>query len=418
MPRATPSAGRLLPAAAALAVMACASEPPTVAPIDHLPRPLTEGERRVIAGGNDFAFTLLREVDAGHRGRNVLLSPLSASMALGMTMNGARSATFDGMRSALGLDGLEQSEINASYRDLIVLLRELDPRVQMRIANSIWYRHDLPVESDFLDVTSRFFDAPAGALDFSSPDAVATINDWAARATAGRIPAILDEIAPNEVMFLVNAIWFKGLWQTRFDPAHTRDAVFHREDAGPVTVPLMSRRGAVATVHDRSATMVDLPYGGGAYSMTLLLPNGDATVESVIREMTRERWDALLASLQPSELVLELPRVRLEWGTRLTDPLIALGMADAFDPQRADFSGISGVVGGAGGLYITRVDQKAFIAVDEAGTEAAAATIVGMGRVSLPPAVRFDRPFLFAIRERLSGTILFVGKIADPSRTD
>ena len=403
-----------------LVLTACSGEgpsEPTV--IDRLPRELSAAERQVIASGNDFAFELLREVSPSFEGRNVFISPLSASMALGMTLNGARSTTFDGMRTALGLDGLEMQAINEGYRDLIALLGDLDRRVEMRIANSVWVHDGFPVEPDFLDATSAFFNARAEALDFRSPEAVTTINDWVSGATAGKIPTLLEEIDPAEIMFLINAIYFKGLWMTPFEKSRTQDAPFHLADGGTVSVPMMSRKGKISNASDAGAIMVDLPYGGTAFSMTLLLPREGTSAEALAVEMTPARWNSLLGALAGTEIVLSMPRFRLEWSGELKEPLGALGVAEAFDRDHADFRGISQAVYDNGGrLWLTRVVQKTFVAVDEAGTVAAAATAAGVGVDSAPAEVRFDRPFLFAIRERHSGTMLFVGRVADPSRTD
>ena len=420
MIRTGPTALRSAAASALLAFAACLGEPPS-APvvIDELPRALSGAEQQVVAGGNAFAFDLLREVNGAHEGRNVFISPLSASMALGMTLNGARSTTFEGMRTALGLDGLEMPAIDEGYRDLIALLRGLDPRVELQIANSVWFHEGVPFEQDFLDASAAFFGARVEGLDFRSPAALTTINDWVKEATAGRIPKLLDEIEDEEVMFLINAIYFKGLWTTPFEKSRTVDAPFHLESGATVAVPMMSRTGPIATAYDASTIMVDLPYGGTAYSMTLVLPREGTTAETLAAEMTPARWNALLTALAPTEIVLGVPRFRVEWSGELKEPLAALGMAEAFDRDRADFRGISQAVYDAGQrLFLTRVVQKTFVAVDEAGTVAAAATAVGVGIDSAPMEVRFDRPFLVAIRERLSGTILFVGKIADPSRTD
>ena len=409
---------RRLAAALTLLVASCGEGPSAPAVIDQLPRALSAAEQDVIAAGNDFAFDLLRDVSPSFEGRNVFISPLSASMALGMTLNGARSTTFDGMRSALGLEGLEVPEINAGYRDLLSLLRTLDPRVEMRIANSVWVHDGFPVERDFLDATAEFFDARAEGLDFRSPDAVTTINDWVSGATAGRIPMLLETIDPAEIMFLINAIYFKGTWTTPFDKSKTQEGSFHLADGGTVTVPMMSRTGTISSAYDAGAVIVDLPYGGTAFSMTLLLPREGTTAEALAAEMTHARWTSLLGALAETESILSMPRFRVEWSGELKAPLGALGMAEAFDRDRADFRGISQAVYDNGGrLWLTRVVQKTFVAVDEAGTVAAAATAVGVGTDSAPAEVRFDRPFLLAIRERHSGTILFVGRIADPSRT-
>jgi hypothetical protein len=219
-------------AALGLATLAACSDPSTAPPkapkpLDALPRPLTAAEQKVASAGNDFSFALFRRVSEAQPDENVFVSPLSASMALGMTMNGAAGSTYDAMRAALGFGGASQEEINDGYKGLIALLRGLDPTTDFRIANSIWYRRDFPFEQAFLNTTKSAFDAEVAGLDFANPASLTTINGWVNRSTNGKITTIIDEIRDDDVMFLINAIYFKGLWQSRFDRGETRDAPFH-----------------------------------------------------------------------------------------------------------------------------------------------------------------------------------------------
>src|SRR5689334_2894061 len=195
--------------------------------ITALPRELSSGEQAIIGSSNAFGFNLLRELDRTRGDSNVFMSPLSASMALGMTMNGAAGQTFDEMRSALALGTRSSAEINASYRSLIDVLRALDPSVDFRIANSIWYRAGFPFEQAFLDESKQFFDARVAGLDFGSSGAAATINDWVKQSTNGKISAIVDgPIGDDVVMYLINAIYFNGAWTARFDRSLTRPDQF------------------------------------------------------------------------------------------------------------------------------------------------------------------------------------------------
>src|SRR5215207_2507666 len=203
-------------------VAACSSttEPDTGKPgptLDALPRALTAGEQRVIGAANDFSFALFRRLSTAQQNDNVFTSPLSASMALGMAMNGAAGTTYDEMRATLGFGATAtETEIGESYKSLIALLRGLDPSVDFRIANSIWYRTGFPVQPSFLDAGRNWFDAQVSAIDFDSPNAVPTINDWVSTATVGKIPTIIETIRDDQIMFLINAIYFKGTWRTKF----------------------------------------------------------------------------------------------------------------------------------------------------------------------------------------------------------
>jgi serine protease inhibitor len=393
--------------AVALVVSGCSEAIAPGAPITALPRALTGSESKVIAGSNDFAFDLFRTGNLAQHQANVFISPLSASMALGMTANGANGATYDEMRTALRLNGATREDVGGGYKSLIALLRGLDPGTDFKIANSIWYEQTFPFNASFLDESKGFFDAQVQALDFRNPSAVTTINSWVNAQTNSRIPKILDSIDSSEVMFLVNAIYFKGIWQKQFDKSKTVDAAFHAADGTTATVPMMARGAGVQYAATPEYSAVDLPYGNSAFTMTVVLPNPNADIDAFAESFDQPKWNSLVSSLHDSDLQVYLPRFRIEWKRELNDDLQQLGMRLAF--YNADFTRMSPL---GLSLIITRVLQKTFVDVDEEGTEAAAATMVGVGVTSVPAAFRADHPFLVVIRERFSGTILFIGKIA------
>jgi serpin B len=403
---------RLAPLAATL--LAACAESTAPHPIDSLPRDLTASEQQVIAASNSFAFDLLREVGREEPGGNLFLSPLSASMALGMTMNGARGSTFEAMRSTLGFAGMDQEAINASYRGLLDLLRGLDPSVRMLVANSVWYRDGFAVEAPFLDATRRYFDAEVRPLDFADPASVGTINDWVKESTKGKIDSIVDAIDPLDRVFLIDAVYFKGSWANQFTKSKTFDAPFYdsggQQQVG--TVRMMRREGPIQLYHGPDFVAVDLPYGGGAFSMTVILPDRGVDVDRTVDSLTPERWRAITDGLAEANVGIQLPKFRLEYEKHLVDALGALGMGVAFSDATADFTGIQR----DGGLHVSDVLQKTYVDVDEEGTEAAAATSVTIGITSAGPSeVVVNRPFLFAIRERYSGTILFIGRMTLPA---
>lgn len=379
--------------------------------LQDLPRPLTAAEQQVVNAANHFTFDLFREATRRlPADSNAFLSPLSASFALGMTLNGARDATFDAMRQALRLGAASQSDINAGYRDLIALLLGLDRTTEMRVANAMFARQGLALLPPFVQAGQTYFGAELRTLDFASPAAVSTINDWVSGKTNGRIPRLLDAIAPEEVLFLINAIYFKGRWRVPFDPRDTRPAPFQGADGTTRQVEMMTRVGETLRIGSLpNATAVELLYGNGAFALVALLPNQGVTPAQVLAGLDGPAWAAFTGAIAEGRADLRLPRFRLEYTRSLKDDLTALGMGIAFDPDRADLSGIADV--SPERLYLTRVLQKTFVEVNEEGTEAAAATAVGVGVTSLPPQLVFDRPFLFAIRERLSGTVLFLGLI-------
>ena len=396
-----------------LAAAACSdTSGPAVDPITELPRALTTSEQALISASNVFGFDLVARVVAADSRPNIVLSPLSASMALGMTLNGAEGGTFDAMRGSLGFGSLTQEEINASYRSLIDLLQDLDPTVRFEIANAIWAREGVPFHQSFFDAVAAAFDASAESRDFSDPATLAAINAWVEDHTDGLIDTIVEELDPALVMLLVNAIYFDGAWSTQFDPADTRTDSFTREDGSTVSVDMMSLSDVEARLgYAPGYTAAELPYGGGAFSMVLVLPD-DA--RDWLASVDASAWDALVAGLTTQELdLLSLPKFTLTYDGYLNDALQAMGMDPAFQPG-ADFTRMSPI---GDQLCIDFVRQKTFIEVDERGTRAAAVTSVGVGAVSFSGFV-VDRPFVFAIRERLSGTILFAGLVGDPSAED
>ncbi|HMG70877.1 MAG TPA: serpin family protein [Gemmatimonadaceae bacterium] len=393
--------------AATLAGLACTEATSPGAPINELPRDLTGSESKIIGGSNEFAFDLFRTGNLAQHKANVFISPLSASMALGMTANGADGATYEEMRTALKLSGATREEVGAGYKSLITMLRGLDPGTQFSIANSIWYEQTFPFNASFLDESKQYFDAQVQALDFTNPSAVSTINSWVSEQTNDKIPKILEGISPDEVMFLVNAIYFKGIWQKQFDKARTVDATFHAADGTTATVPMMARGEGVQYAVTSEYSAVDLPYGNSAFTMTVVLPSAAADIDAFAESFDQAKWNSLVTSFHDTNLEVFLPRFRLEWKRVLNDDLQQLGMRLAF--YGADFTRMSPR---GRDLVITNVIQKTFVDVDEEGTEAAAATSVGVGVTSMPASFRADRPFLVVIRERFSGTILFLGKIA------
>lgn len=377
------------------------------------PRQLSADEVKLAAAANHFGLDFFREVVAQSDGRNLFVSPLSVSMALGMTWNGARAGTEAAMRAALRFGDLSAGQINQSFLDLIQLLTTMDPVVRVEIANSIWYREGLAVLQSFIDINVAFFQAVVQALDFDDPAAADTINAWVAEKTHGLIKEIVEKpINPMLVMFLINAVYFKGDWTWQFDKGRTSDGTFHAPE-GERTVRMMYQKGKFRVIGGEKFAAIDLPYGHELFRMTILLPDPGVSVDDLVSAMTGENWAAWKAELAQAperEIDVYLPRFELEWKSSLKQVLSAMGMAEAFDPALADFTGMVA----AGELFISDVLHKTYVRVDEKGTEAAAVTSVEMGATSIPESFRVDRPFVFVIHDLHSGAILFAGKIVDP----
>jgi serpin B len=387
---------------------------PGAGPITGLPRDLSGAEGALIAADNAFAFDLFMEINARQGEGNVFVSPLSVAMVLGMTYNGASGTTREAMQATLGLQGLTEDEVNRSYRSLIDLLRGLDPQVAFILANSIWYRDTWTFEQAFLDICRQYFDAEVNPLDFTAPAASDTINQWVRDVTNGKIRDIVPKPVPwNMAMYLNNAIYLQADWTYRFDESRTAATPFTLADGAQTTVEMMSHETSIPvgySVRD-GVQIVDVPYGGEAYAMTVVLPEHRAAIREVVGRLSQETWETWTAGLVANDVHLSMPTFTLEYEIGLNDVLSSLGMAEAFDPAAADFTRMYA----PGGIWIDSVVHKTFVDVDEAGTEAAAATAVGMAFEGLPPTVIVDRPFVFVIRERFSGAILFMGRVLDPT---
>ncbi len=403
---------RMLAGASVLLVLAACSDPSGPQEPREPLRNFTVQEGKLAEASVGFGLRLYQRVAGAESEANVLVSPLSASMALGMTMNGAESTTYDAMRGTLGFGTLSETEINEAYKGLIAQLLARDAKVTFKLANSIWHERQFQVKQPFIDVARTYFAAQVSALNFADAASPKTISDWAERETGGRIKDLVKEIAPEEVMFLVNAVYFKAPWTTQFDPNGTRTGAFRRLDGSTVNVPLMHHDGNFRWTQNAEVMALELLYADSAFSMVLVTPRDGASLASLEGKLSTSWWTAVVSSMQPSRVLVTMPKFKFEYGEKLNDALSQLGMGIVFDALRANFDRI----GFRDDIYISRVEQKTYIDVNEAGTEAAAATSVGVGVTSLPPSIEFTRPFLFAIRERESGALLFMGRVGDPSQ--
>jgi serpin B len=371
---------------------------------------LTAKSAEVIASSNAFGIDLFR-ITAVEENANMMLSPLSASTALTMLLNGCGTQTYNQIRDMLGYEGLTLDEINAAYNSLTTQLLEVDPEVKLALANAVWYRKDFFVKESFLNTMDSSFDAEIATLDFSKPSALETINGWASDNTNGKIPKVLEEIEPDYVMFLMNALYFKGTWTYQFEESQTTDMPFHLAGGSSEAVKMMRSLIPVKMTNGNGAMAVELPYGRQNFAMVVILP--DAPLNEFLSSFNPDSWAAITAGLDsagdPVEMEVIVPKFKFEYEKFLNDQLKSLGMLYAFEPSMADLSGISDA-----DIYVDFVKQNTFVDVNEEGTEAAAVTTIGIKEVSMPPSVMIDRPFIFAIRERMTNTLLFIGKVEKP----
>lgn len=364
----------------------------------------------IVIANTGFAFDIFSVLNQEDPGANLFISPLSISAALAMTYNGAEGSTLQAMAETLHFAGTDRAVINESFYNLLAHLKDVDDQIALTLANSIWIREGEQIGETFLEQNRKSFHADIEFLNFAKPDAADIINGWISDATQGLIEKMIDPPIPGDVMmYLINAIYFKGQWKTPFDPDLTFDGRFYGQDGTAQTVPMMRSQAAFEYAATEDYKAVRLPYGKGNTSMIAILPTEGKDLDHFIATLNAQTFYEIRRDLQTTEdVIVQMPRFTIEYGIQdLTDSLTQLGMGVAFSGG-ADFSGMRP------GLYISEVLHKAVIEVNEEGSEAAAATVVVMRESAALDPIAFiaDRPFVFVILDDITGTILFMGKLA------
>ncbi len=359
---------------------------------------------------SEFAFDFLKKHNAEEKAdKNYFVSPLSLHIALGMLLNGTDTKTKEEIQKSLRVSS-DLAVTNGIYKDLMEGLPNADPKVTNTIANSVWYRNTFSVEKSFLDVLKASFNAQTYAEDFTNTATVGKINNWASDNTNGKIKKVIEQIEPAHVMFLMNALYFKGDWKIPFKVENTRDENF-AGTTGTKSVKMMSMQEKVKYAKRSNYQALELAYGGGNYVMTIILPEGKTSVGEIINTMSASEWKSLNTTLAEQKVIVGLPKFTVEYETNLNSVLSKMGMPTMF----TDLADLSKISPPAGKLKVGFVKQNTFVAVDEKGTEAAAVTTIGVELTSMPILPEFicNRPFAFFISEKQSNTILFAGKIVN-----
>ena len=369
-------------------------------------------DRNLVSANTGFGFDIFKELILEDKDQNIFISPLSILLALAMTYNGAVGDTNLAMAEALGFKGFDLEELNSGFNDLMISIKNADSDIELAIANSIWHKLGFKAKEDFIERNRKYFSSEVKEIDFSTPEAVDTINGWIDEATKGKIEKMLTEIPPDAVMYLINAIYFKGNWTYPFDENLTSDDDFYLLDGSTKKVPMMSQEENFGYYDGDNFSAVKLPYGQEKMAMYIILPDEGVSLDSVTSSLDADKWNEIKESFYGSQVSLTMPKYKMEYGIKLlNDALAELGMGIAFGPG-ADFSGINP------DIFISKVLHKAVIEVNEKGSEAAAATVVEMV-TSMPMAeeiieFRVDRPFFFVIADDRTGSILFMGKVVEP----
>jgi serpin B len=358
--------------------------------------------------GNKFAFGFFSAVDKDRQ--NVLLSPLSAFLALSMTFNGAAGETEAVMAKALGISDMDKESLNKRNQSILTSFRE-NPTVQ--IANAIFADNSTPIKAGFLEVNKKFYGAEAVNLPFRDPGTVGKINGWVSANTHGKIPSIIEKLSPRDKMVLLNAIYFKGKWNRQFDKGATDDQTFHLLDAGDKKVKMMHQQASFMYCKQKNFQAVVLPYSDKKLSMYVILPDQGSDFKTFVGSFHQETFNAVVGQARAQSVKLSLPQFKVNYSIVCNEALAKLGMGSAFGSE-ADFTHLFSASGG-----IDQVIQKTYMDVNEEGTEAAAVTAVTMFARSAfhdePINFVVDRPFIVAIRDDITGEILFLGSIVDPS---
>lgn len=383
-------------------------------PTDEKEIVLSSNTKNMVSSDNQFGIEIFKQMLNAEQGNNLMISPLSISQALLMTYNGADGDTKKAFEETLFLNNLTIDEVNQSAQELVNALLEADPSVIIDIANSIWYRDEFTIKPEFIRVNKDYYNAEVQQLAFNN-EAVDIINDWVKNKTNDKIEEIVDQIDPMTLMFLIDAVYFKGNWKSKFKEEDTEDDEFTLSNGSKVTVPFMYQSTTAKKLNQEDFTILDLPYGRGNYSMFIVLPNKDKTIDDVLEIWDNDAYNQWVNNLnEVDNLDVIIPKFKFAYEKELNEVLKAMGLTLAFDANQADFSNIIENKQ----LFISNVKHKTFIEVNEKGTEAAAATSVEIRFTSIGPANQFiaDRPFLFAIREKYTNSILFMGRVEDPSK--
>lgn len=360
--------------------------------------------------GNAFAFNYIDRVNDAVEG-DFFISPLSMQFLLGMVLNGAREQTADEICSVLGYGKGEIDAVNDYSLSMLKQLPDLDKRTNLTIANAIFVNKKYSLLNSYKTDVGKYYEAEVENLDFSNnSSSTKAINKWCSDHTKGLVPEIIDQVDPRILSYLLNAMYFKSQWKEKFPKGSTSKETFTDERGEKTTVQMMKNEKRFAYQDDDVIRAVCLPYGNGAYSMTVILPADGKTLSDVTDYLEMKTWEDFQRRMVMCVVDLKLPKFETKFEINLNDILSAMGMPSAFDAGKADFKAMSDAA-----ICMSVVKQKAAIKVDEEGTEAAVVSMSGMAMAAFPGdhiVFHADRPFLYLITESSTGAILFAGKFS------
>lgn len=387
----------------------CSEDEPVTPNVKYNPGTikLTTAQQAQVENSNEFAWKFFKEVSKGEQ-QDVFVSPLSVTYALGMLANGAVGDTQKEILEGLEFRSGKVDDINSLCHQLMMESPKLDKSTKVSMANAVVANKSKSLQPDFKNVVEKQYQALVTNQDFSSPATLSFINLWASELTHGMVPKLLDRVHPDAVTYLLNALYFKGIWYRQFDKKRTQQESFTQADGKKLTVKMMHQKERFFAAENDNYQTVVLPYGNGSYEMVVLLPREGKDLSSLLQTMDAKKWKDNLKKTYSSEVDLKLPRFTSAYTRELNDVLKLLGMNTMFERGKADLTKMS-----VAKAFVSMVLQKAKIEVDEEGSKAAAVTVVETLDAAAPPSrpIMFhaNRPFMYAIVEHSTGTIFFMG---------
>ncbi|MDN3670047.1 serpin family protein [Echinicola jeungdonensis] len=398
-------------------LVSCVDESPNKGEITPNLRALEETEKKLVNAGTAFSVRLFQQLSKEEG--NLFFSPFSIHQALSMAMNGNKEELLEEYLETLHFDNISLEDANLANQGLTKFLKDVDPNVKINIANSIWYQEGLDLKSQFQETLQMQYLATISSLDMQSPGSKEIINQWVDDQTEGLIQDLIDQVDPAAVMYLINAIYYYGDWKYQFDPQNTTEQPFHISSSQTTPVEMMRLEEATTlkTYQANGFKYLEIPYSTGQYIMGVLLPDA-FNLEEAKSNFNLNNLHAWREEAKEGNIKLEMPKFKMKIKIQnLKEDLIEMGLSTPFQQDPRNFTEIFETP--TEPLKISRVIHEALIEVDEKGTEAAAATAVEVVVTSVPaepPVIRLDRPFVFFIQEKHSGTILFMGVLKDPSK--
>ena len=364
---------------------------------------------------NSFGFDLFQQLNSQQPEDNLVFSPSSIMFALTMARNGTDGSTKAEMTQTLKLEQLDSEKLNQNYQQLLKTLQTADPQVQLAIANSLWANQNLTLKEKFITDAQEFYQAKVTNLDFADGQTKTKINRWVAENTAQKIPQIIDSVSPEDALYLINAVYFKGIWTHKFDTNATKEQPFYDSSGSSQSQLMMNQTNDYRYHETEEFQAVRLPYGEKEeLGMYIFLPKPTSSLAEFNQQLNIDTWQEWLSQMRSQKGNLTLPRFKMEYETNLVESLSSLGMKKVFHPQQANFAALTDTP-----VAIDNIKHKALIEVNEEGTEAAAVTSIGIRITSampqqMPFQMNVNRPFFFAIRDDITETILFMGNVVKP----